>query len=449
MTTPIVDFVSKYVTKNALRLHMPGHKGNNALGFEALDITEIEGADVLYDAKGIIKQSEDNAAELFGSAKTVYSTEGSSLCIRAMLYLAKIYGNTKGKRAIIAAGRNAHKTFVTAAAIMDFEIEWLAPENTETVISCDITPQFLEDYLKNTPKKPLAVYVTSPDYLGNMLDISALADICQKYGVLLLVDNAHGAYLRFLPKNCHPINLGADICCDSAHKTLPVLTGGAYLHIAKNAPQLFLKQAENAMSVFASTSPSYLILQSLDMANKYLSGGYSERLSAFIEKTERLKNELKAFGYKLYGDEPLKLTIAPKSYGYTGYELAELMAEKGIVCEFSDPDFTVMMLSCDMSEAELMLLRNSLLSIKRKAEITVNPPRLMCCKKQMSPKEAIFLPSKELNIDECCGGILATATVTCPPAIPIAVCGEEITSEAIECFKYYGIKTCFVVDNTN
>lgn len=445
MTTPIVDFVRNYAAKKALRLHMPGHKGNSVLGIEALDITEIEGADVLYNAKGIIKQSEDNAAKVFGSAKTVYSTEGSSLSIRAMLYLTKIYGNTKNKRPFIAAGRNAHKTFITAAALMDFEIDWLLPSDADTLISCNITPRFLEEYFKNSTEKPLAVYVTSPDYLGNTLDIAALSEVCKNYNSLLLVDNAHGAYLSFLPENLHPIAQGADMCCDSAHKTLPVLTGGAYLHISCDAPKLFLNQAENAMSVFASTSPSYLILQSLDMANKYLSDGYSERLCAFTEKTEQLKKELKEIGYKLYGNEPLKLTIAPKSFGYTGCELAEILEEKGIVCEFDDPDFVVMMLSCDMGEKGLTFLRNALSGIERKAEITTKPPRVKAYKKQMSLEKAIFSPNEELPVKECCGRTLATASVNCPPAIPIVVCGEEITAEAIECFEYYGIKSCSVV----
>lgn len=449
MTTPIVDFVRSYADKKALRLHMPGHKGNTFLGTEALDITEIEGADVLYKAEGIIKQSEDNAAKIFGTAKTVYSAEGSSLSIRAMLYLVKIYGNTKNEKAFIAAGHNAHKTFLTSAALLDFKIDWLTPETDETVISCNITPEFLEDYLKTVSEKPLAVYVTSPDYLGNMLDIAALSRICKKYGVLLLVDNAHGAYLSFLPENLHPIALGADMCCDSAHKTLPVLTGGAYLHIGKNAPKVFLHQAETAMSHFASTSPSYLILQSLDMANKYLTDGYKQRLSVFVKEVKSLKAELTEFGYSLYGNEPLKLTILAKPYGYKGFELVELLSKKGIVCEFSDNDFTVMMLTESIGNEGLELLKKALMSIPKKEEIKEASPKPQNGKSVMSLKEAFFAVTEEIPVEESCGRVSGAATVSCPPAIPIVVCGEEITPFAIECFKYYGIKTCFVVADTN
>ena len=100
---------------------MPGHKGSSYLGMEALDITEISGADVLYHGDGVIRASEENAARLFGTAKTLYSTEGSSLCIRAMLYLALLYARQTGRRPLIAAGRNAHKVFLTAAALLDLE----------------------------------------------------------------------------------------------------------------------------------------------------------------------------------------------------------------------------------------------------------------------------------------------------------------------------------------
>ena len=117
MNTPICDFARRYADSGALRLHMPGHKGAPLLGPEPYDLTEIDGADSLYEASGIIRESEENASSLFGCT-TLYSTEGSSLCIRAMLYLTVIYARQKGQRPLIAAGRNAHKAFVSAAALL-------------------------------------------------------------------------------------------------------------------------------------------------------------------------------------------------------------------------------------------------------------------------------------------------------------------------------------------
>ena len=315
MNTPICDFLEKYRDQNALRLHMPGHKGNGPLGIERLDITEVEGADVLYQAKGIIKESMDNATRLFGTARTLYSTEGSSLSIKAMLYLAMLCrGN---KKPLIAAGRNAHKVFMYGVALLDIDIDWLYGEG---LLSCQITPEALEEYLKNN--HPVAVYITSPDYLGNMADINGLSKVCRRHGVMLLVDNAHGAYLKFLPESKHPIDLGADICCDSAHKTLPCLTGAGYLHISKSAPSFLVDMADEAMSLFASTSPSYLIMYSLDKCNGYLYSGIREALSQTVPCIDELKQNLFTIG-----DEPMKLTLDAKKYGYTGIELSEIFAE--------------------------------------------------------------------------------------------------------------------------
>ena len=205
METPICDFVRDYVNSEAMRLHMPGHKGKNFLGMEALDITEIDGADSLYEASGIIRESEENASRLFG-CPTFYSTEGSSQCIRAMLYLAALHAKRQGKRPLIAAGRNAHKTFLTGAALLDLEMLWMYPKNGGNYLSCDLTAQDVEAVLE--AEKPTAVYLTSPDYLGNVADIAGIAEVCHRHGALLLVDNAHGAYLirpcRFSP--------GARIC---------------------------------------------------------------------------------------------------------------------------------------------------------------------------------------------------------------------------------------------
>ncbi len=444
MQTPIVDFARRYAERDVLRLHMPGHKGEGALGVEKMDLTEIEGADVLYHARGIIRNSEENAASIFGTKRTLYSTEGSSLAIRAMIYLVQLYAKTQGKRPRILAGRNAHKTFVTACALLDIEVEWLFPEMSKNVISCDISADGLERILSKG-EAPTAVYLTGPDYLGNIADIQGLSRICRKYGTLLLVDNAHGAYLRFL--NSHPIGLGADMCCDSAHKTLPVLTGGAYLHISEKAPELFCNRAELAMSLFASTSPSYLILQSLDAANRYLSEGYGERLAAFTDEVMRFKQRLTQCLWQLVGSEALKLTLAPKSCGYTGAEIADRLYAQGIVCEFSDPDFVVMMLTPEIGRSGLARLEKALMSIERRAEITQCAPPAPVPKRMMSMHDALISPSCEKELRECCGKVLAAPSITCPPAIPILVCGERIDEKAIACMEYYGIRSCSIVDN--
>ncbi len=498
MTTPILDFVREYADSDAVRFHMPGHKGQSLLTSntntegqslltdnagmqeqilvadgtkkmdqsliaksvvhpgnsscadrcrtpESLDITEIGGADVLYKASGIIAESENNASKLFATARTKYSTEGSSLSIRAMLYLTALYAKSVGRNPLILAGRNAHHAFMSAAALVDLEVEWLYPREQESLVSCKITAEQLGEHLAGMQEKPTAVYITSPDYLGNISDIAGLAKVCHKQDVLLLVDNAHGAYLQFLEESRHPIALGADMCCDSAHKTLPVLTGGGYLHISLNAPEIFAKQAERAMHLFASTSPSYLILQSLDAANAYLAGNYRESVAEFIAHAESLKKHLQNAGYVLMGDEPLKLTVAPKSYGYGGCELAEILAAEKMICEFADPDFLVLMLSPKLSLKDLQRLEQVLCAVPRKSPITEAPPNLSGAERVCSIREALFANSEERNIQDCLGKILANASIACPPAIPIVVCGERIDEEAIRCFTYYGVEHCSVI----
>ncbi len=428
MNTPIFDFVRNYANSTTERLHMPAHKGKALLGFEDLDITEIKGADSLYEANGIIKSSEENASTIFG-CPTFYSTEGSSLCIRAMLFLAKKQGVKK-----ILAGRNAHKTFVNTCALLDIEVEWLY---SRSYLTLDIDQALLEENIKR--EKPDALFITSPDYLGTVADIKSISQLCEKYGVLLLVDCAHGAYLKFLPESIYPTDLGADMCCSSAHKTLPCLTGGAYLQVRDKR---LAKYAKDALALFGSTSPSYLILASLDKVNLYISSEYKEKLAFFIEKAENLKKKLRAKGFTLFGEEALKITICAKSYGYTGEEFGEILREKGIEPEFCDPDFTVLMLSAENS---LEKIEKVLLSIKSKSPITVFPPVLKKCEKVISFKEALFHSSEEIDADKSIGRVLSTVNIGCPPAVPIIMCGERVNENTLKCFEYYNVKKIKVI----
>ncbi len=446
MNTPLHDFIMRYSSGDTARFHVPGHKGKLS-DIERLDITEIKGADVLYHETGVLEQSQKNAALIFGTEKTLYSAEGSSLCIRAMISLVKMHAEKTGRRPAVAAGRNAHKVFVTASALLGTDVDWLASESVSPLVSCNITPERLEAYLGSCKELPVAVYITSPDYLGNMADIKGLSEVCHRNDVLLIVDNAHGAYLNFLPENIHPINLGADMCCDSAHKTLPVLTGGAYLHISKNAPAYLSENAKKAMALFASTSPSYLILSSLDEVNYYLAGCFSDELAELIETISKCKMLLEESGKHFIGDEPLKLTLPAKAFGYYGDEVAEILRENQIECEFSDPDFVVLMISPFNSIEEIYKLFGVIMLLEPKDEIKDSLPEIKPLERKMSVKDALFAPSMNIDIDFAKGKILADTCVTCPPAVPVAICGEVLDETAIECFKYYGIEKINVVDN--
>ena len=175
MKTPICDFVRDYAERDPVRFHMPGHKGNGPLA--RLDITEIRGADTLYPARGILRESEENAARLFGSVRTLYSAEGSSLCVRAMLTLALLRWREAGNegRPLVLAGRNAHKTFLAACALLDMDVEWLYGES---LLTCRPTGAEVAARLAVLPQRPAAVYLTSPDYLGSCTDLRHLAELC-------------------------------------------------------------------------------------------------------------------------------------------------------------------------------------------------------------------------------------------------------------------------------
>lgn len=443
MNTPIADFVRGYEKKNMTRLHMPGHKGKTFLGCEQFDITEVSGADALYEADGIIAESEANATALFGTGSTLYSTEGSSQCIRAMLYL--VLNNRKtGTKPVIVATRNVHKAFVYAATLLDFEVVWIWPEgDMRSLCSCQISAEMLEEVLKSLAEPPTAVYVTSPDYLGGQLDIQALSEVCHRNDTILAVDNAHGAYLHFTNPRMHPIDLGADICCDSAHKTLPVLTGGAYLQISRLAPERFKKQAKQAMALFGSTSPSYLTLTSLDLCNAYMANAYEERLQDCVKKIQLLRGRLQGAGWEVEETEPLKLTIRVPAE-MTGIELAERLRQCQIECEYADPEYIVFMMTPENTEDDFMRLTEAL-GEHTAAYCEMGKLQAAKCERALSIREAMFAETEEVWVEKAFGRICGAPTVSCPPAIPIVVSGEVINETAIELFKHYKIESVDVV----
>lgn len=439
MKTPIADFVRRYQESGMTRFHMPGHKGAGFLGCEGFDITEVSGADELYESGGIIAESEENAAALFGAGRTCYSTEGSSQCIRAMLRLSML----RRPDGVILAARNVHKAFVYGAALLGLEVRWLWPEETGSLCSCRISPERLEAALAELPAPPAAVYVTSPDYLGGMADVRGLAEVCHRHDTLLLVDNAHGAYLHFLEKPLHPLDLGADLCCDSAHKTLPVLTGGAYLHLSRGIPEELRREAKQALALFGSTSPSYLTLCSLDECNAYLAGPFRQDLAEWTALLGKTWQTLRQNGWQAEESDPLRLTLrAPEKM--TGVMLSQRLREAGMECEYADGEHLVMMLTPQNRPEELRRLIETLGRNER-------PPKpaerllLPKAKQEMSIREAMLRPQERVPAEKALGRICGSPTVACPPAIPIAVSGERIGPEAAALFRRYGVESVEVV----
>ena len=261
------------------------------------------------------------------------------------------------------------------------------------------------------------------------------------------MDNAHGAYLGFLSPSLHPIALGAWACCDSAHKTLPVLTGGAYLHISKKAPASYTEGARNALSLFASTSPSYLILQSLDLCNRYLSDSYREKLLSCIRKIENIRSKLCEKGFFPEESEPLKIVLHTAKYGYTGEELCERLKEFRVIPEFYDSEYLVLMITPENDDLdfERLMLAFDGLSVKAPLPQINDLPRKT--KAILSVRKSLLAPQEIIPVEKAEGRVCASPSVSCPPAVPIVISGEEITRDAIRLFQIYGVEKVAVVKN--
>lgn len=436
MDTPIYDFLKNYSSSGTLRCHMPGHKGMDGKLPYDLDITEIKGADSLFEADGIILRAEKNTSALYGTAASFFSAGGSTLCIQAMLAAMKLQGRT------VVAVRNVHRAFLNAAVLLDLDVRWILPDCENGILSGKISLEETEKMLNSVPEPCL--YVTSPDYTGRMADIPALSELCRRYGAPLLVDNAHGAHLRFFPESLHPMSLGADICCDSAHKMLPALTGAAFLHTSRREYGAILRQC---MSLFASTSPSYLIMCSLDLCNKYIEEKISEDIRSGLEHLERLRSRFS--GRLLFADgEPFHITIQAAESGYDGNELAELLRKNGAECEYSDCGTVILLMSPVNTGEDFRRLGDALEKSLNKAEKRQRTPvrtHLVLPERAMSVRDAVFAPSEEIPVEEAEGRICGAVKVPCPPAVPIAASGEIIDRACINIFKTYGISSVIVV----
>jgi len=438
--TPLADFLKKYAASDTVRLHMPGHKGRlqGALAeAAAYDITEVKGADSLFEADGVIRESEETAAELYGSGLTCYSAGGSTLCIQAMLALA-----CPPESRVIAA-RNAHRAFMSACVLLDLSPYWVLPRyNDRFGVSGEVDAGAVREALEACPQAR-AVYLTSPDYLGCMSDIAAIGRVCREKGVPLLVDNAHGAHLRFLPEDLHPMTLGAAMCSDSAHKTLPVLTGGAYLHVSREyAAGVSREEVKEKMGLFGSTSPSYLILLSLDLCNAYLAGEARGDFAKLAEAAAELYQ--KPFSPISARYDPTKVTLDAYAAGFSGEELADLLRRRGIECEYAAKRHVVLMLSPKNTAEELARLREALILPEREP-LPPEEGRFSLPEQAMRPREAAFAGRELVAAEEALGRTAAETRIQCPPGVPLVIAGEKIGEDTQKILKTCGIPALYVI----
>jgi len=436
MVEILTEFLDNYTKKQTFRAHMPGHKGRSLLPglnpYYAWDITEIKGADSLFEADGILRQAERQTAEIYRIPETCWSAGGSTLCIQAML------AQMKAERRTVISARTVHRAFLNSCILLDLPVKWVFPAEG-SLISGRYQIQDFEKALQEISGEA-CIYVTSPDYAGNLQPIAKLAELCRKYQARLLVDNAHGAHLAFLEQNLHPIALGADYCCDSAHKTLPALTGGAFLHM-KDASQVM--QMKQHMQMFGSTSPSYLIMQSLEMCTGWLADSGKEQISLCAHRAEHLKQKLSS-KYTFIGRDPLHLTISANG-GFLAEQLRN--CPYPVECEYADKTCIVLLLSPVMTEQDFDYLASALESVSPvPAEC---PPLLPAPMEQVCTLREAGLASFEiLPLEEAENRICAPVQVPCPPAVPIAVSGERLTRQWLEFMAFYGLKQIAVIRNS-
>ncbi len=423
---PLEAFLNDYRNRDMLRMHMPGHKGTAAVPLDLRDdITEIEGADSLYEADGILRETAERTAAVWGSGGCCYSAGGSTLCIQGML--AAMQGRT------VVAARTVHRAFLNACVLLDRKVEWVFPRSGG-IVTGQYAPEDVAAALARVTARGEAacVYVTSPDYVGQMQDIPALRRIADAYGAPLLVDNAHGAHLS--PLRMHPMQLGADLCCDSLHKTLPALTGAAVLHCRAAEDVPLLRQG---MQLFGSTSPSYLILRSIEAASAWMAGDGADAVRQTAQRAAQLRARLPHLHW--LGEEPLHLSIAAD-----GTALAQALRAQGVECEYADRTCIVLLLSPVMTEADLERLETALRHCEPLPPAV--PPAVPSGTEQvMGMREAALSPWESVPLSAAEGRICAGVQVPCPPAVPLIISGERITRPWLELMAFYGIGQIGVV----
>lgn len=431
---------------------MPGHKGMLPPpldGVAPFDITEIYGADSLYEASGVIAETEQAYAKLYKTNASLLSAGGSTLCIQTMLALALKPGNR------FICVRGAHVSLINTCALLDLEPVWIWPEiDPATRLPLAIDAAVL-DRAFHENQDVRAVYITSPDYFGVLADIAAISAVCRKHGAPLLVDNAHGAHLKFLPSpsqglsllqglSLHPIDLGADMCADSLHKTLPVLTGGALLHIRK--PE-FIPDAKRRMAMFGSTSPSYLIMLSCDMALSWLKNEATPAIKETCAEVSRLKTLAveRGFGIPSGNIDPMRLSLGFAQMGYSMEEFSAFVRENGVEPEYVSSGFCVFMTSPRNSYEDFSRLELIIKTLTRKAPIHPDGTEIPVPERIMSIREAVFAKAEIIPVDLSPGRIAASIVSPCPPGVPVAVPGEKITQFAAAAFKNSGASYINVV----
>jgi len=447
MKTPIYDFLLEHAAKNPISFHMPGHKGSafyKRFGYAGFlenfmdcDVTEIKGADNLFQTEGILKEAQDRYATLYGAKKSYLLINGTSGGIIAAI-LASV---PRGNKIIMA--RNSHKSVFNALTLADVQPVYAYPDIIEEYgISGAVSSEQIEKLISSNPDVS-AVILPSPNYYGVLSDTEKIADIAHRNGKILIIDEAHGAHLTFfnnygiegMPKSAG--NSGADIVIASIHKTLASFTQSAILNLYTDRVDPYL--LEDKLQCIESTSPSYVLMASLDVNasiieehGRQIFTEWGKNLDYFYENAKNISG-LSVID-KMDGMDFTKLNFSLGGLGLSGGELEDILIEKyGIFIELFTGDLVMCMTGIGNTKNHIVRLIDALseISAERKAGTVKSVKRSSLT----VPKQAeLFdIPKYKRKVPLACaeGLICASSIIPYPPGIPLVCPGEKLDAETV------------------
>ncbi|MEW9083135.1 aminotransferase class I/II-fold pyridoxal phosphate-dependent enzyme [Caldanaerobacter subterraneus] len=465
MSTPLYDALMEYVKKETVPFHMPGHKQGRVLPKEyienlaKIDLTEVPGLDNLHNPDGPILEAEKLAAKAFGSKQAFFLVNGSTAGIYAAMYAVL---NPTDKVLVM---RNSHKSVYNGVVLTQSIPVYLLPEiDYENGIAMGIDVEKLEEVLQKE-RDVKAVVVTHPNYYGFCSDIEKIVDIVHKYGKILIVDEAHGAHFPFsnnLPKTS--IKAGADIVVQSLHKTLTSFTQTSILHL--NSDRVDVDRLKYSLSLFQSTSPSYILMSSIDMAREYMEKEGKKRLEEVIQLALYVRREIdKMEGIRCLGEDIVgrygivdfdvtKLTISVKNLGIEGPEAEDfLRRECNIQVEMSDVYNILAMVTVGDDEKRVKMLLEGLKKLSKNRKRVKFGDRILfpsLPEMELTPSEAVRKKKVRVPFEKAEGAISADFVTPYPPGVPLICPGERIEKDMvkyIEVLYNKGIKVLGIQDN--
>lgn len=454
--TPLLSALMEYVNNSTIPFHVPGHKKGQGMWSEfkdfvgtnvlSMDVTVFKQVDSLHKPTGAIKAAQELAADAYNTDYTFFSIHGTSGAIQAMIM--SVVG--PGDKIIIP--RNVHKSVTAGIILSGASPVYMQPEIDHAVgVALNVTPETVKDVLEENPDAK-AVLIVNPTYYGVSTDIEEIVKIVHNYNIPLIVDEAHGPHLHFNNKlPISAVDAGADICSQSTHKIIGSMTQSSLLHVRKGLVDV--NRVKTVLSLLQTTSPSYILLASLDAARKQMVIEGKELLDKTIELASYARSSINAIeGYYCFGEEvlskkgayafdPTKITITCKDLGLSGYELERILAEKYFIQpEMSDLYNVLCVFSLGDTKESIDKLLKALkeisdvqcCSLRRKIDI-INVPDIP--EQVLTPRDAFNSMTVSIPLSDSMGQISAEFLMAYPPGIPILCPGEMITKDIIDYVK--------------